>query len=98
MTSWLSNEYSKVADREHNNGQVFYKCYEQFISACDPTSNVKGEEQALPSTVQPISASNFGKPNLNHHFSSEQLDSLPPIVSSSSCLIAKTGANGFLIH
>eukprot|EP00957_Ditylum_brightwellii_P177970 13555486-Ditylum_brightwellii.AAC.1 len=71
MTSWLSNKSTKVENRDHENGQVFNKSYEQFISACGPTSDAKGEVQALPSAAQLVSASKFGKPNLNHQFSLE---------------------------
>eukprot|EP00957_Ditylum_brightwellii_P150891 11489558-Ditylum_brightwellii.AAC.1 len=70
MTSWLSNKSTKVENRDHEIGQVFDKSYGQFISAWDPTSNAKCEVQALLLTAQLISTSRFGKPNLNHQFSS----------------------------
>eukprot|EP00957_Ditylum_brightwellii_P015692 1183504-Ditylum_brightwellii.AAC.1 len=73
MASWLSNKSSKVENRDHKNGQVFDKSCEQFISACDLTFNANGDVQDLSSAAQLIAASKFGKSNLNHQFSLEDV-------------------------
>jgi len=71
MTSWSRKSTAKIENRAHNNDQLFDKSYEQYIAACNPTSGSQGEMPDMPSAAELISTANFGKPNLNHQFSSE---------------------------